>query len=94
LQRPWGKWAAEIRDPSRTTRRWLGTYDTPAEAARAYDAAAVAIRGHNSRTNFSYPGLHLDSLIPVGGKGRVREGAVASRRGGAAAGSRAACSSL
>ncbi|KAK7286984.1 hypothetical protein RJT34_22374 [Clitoria ternatea] len=75
--RSWGKFAAEIWDPEKRRRVWLGTYENAEEAALAYDKSAYKMRGRKAKLNFPHlvephapPQIMEDSSQPQGSKKR------------------------
>ncbi|XP_058760424.1 ethylene-responsive transcription factor ERF018-like [Vicia villosa] len=72
-KRKWGKWVCEIRLPNSRDRIWLGSYDSPEKAARAFDAALYCLRGRHATFNFSDSPFHLENTAVSNDPQQIRE---------------------
>ncbi|XP_058760406.1 ethylene-responsive transcription factor ERF017-like [Vicia villosa] len=72
-KRKWGKWVCEIRLPNSRERIWLGSYDSPEKAARAFDAALYCLRGRHASFNFPDSPFHLENTAVSNDPQQIRE---------------------
>ncbi|CAL5204925.1 unnamed protein product [Lathyrus oleraceus] len=72
-KRKWGKWVSEIRLPNSRERIWLGSYDSPEKAARAFDAALYCLRGRRASFNFPDTPFHFDITAVSKDPDQIRE---------------------
>ncbi|KAK3222184.1 hypothetical protein Dsin_009209 [Dipteronia sinensis] len=62
-ERKWGKWVAEIRLQDKRTRKWLGTFNNPEDAARCYDESAIVRYGDNAKLNFPASNYNVEQIL-------------------------------
>ncbi|KAK4840338.1 hypothetical protein QYF36_006198 [Acer negundo] len=62
-ERKLGMWVAEIWLQHKRTRKWLGTFDKPEDAARSFDESAIVRYGVNAKLNFPASNYNVEEIL-------------------------------